>query len=409
MPLAVLPRCRCDFDNPFGFVFCPTPIPFFNILIKIMVPGLVRPAIDMIAQKYLKGQKSMLKILEALIPLNDKKDSNKLPPAKPEKPPKPKPYKSEDGLADLMIDLTSGQQAVAAEGAAPPLAAALVSDGLATLQRLQGGPSFAAADDDAATPAAGRHWSASVSTDEVATTLLLQLAEEAVGGGRSAGTGTGRARHRIVMHDRAGAASSADTGARSWMAVKGKGTMVPSLKKSLGKAVASAAVSSLANTLVGDLHLVLFNHLSAALPVSMKAHLNDTVTYGLEDVMVKTLSSSISESLIDNLIAILPAPLAHSLAVSLSRQLTKSVSSAVSQGVLEAVWAQSPAARIHCVTCEETGTDCHICAAAKDWLAETRTLVASNSGWFGDWYAEYSAVLYEQKGVEGVTKAPKPK
>ena len=61
----------CMMDLPFAFVFCPLPIPQINILIKMMIPGAIRPVIDMILQKFAQGQDAMLQVLECLLPPTD--------------------------------------------------------------------------------------------------------------------------------------------------------------------------------------------------------------------------------------------------------------------------------------------------------------------------------------------------
>ena len=61
------PFTWCDMTDPFLNPFCPTWNPIFNILIKMMIPGAIRPAIDNIEQKLMTGQEIALQIYKLLI------------------------------------------------------------------------------------------------------------------------------------------------------------------------------------------------------------------------------------------------------------------------------------------------------------------------------------------------------
>ena len=50
------PFTWCDMTDPFLNPFCPTYNPMFNILIKMMIPGAIRPVIDNWEQKMMTGQ-----------------------------------------------------------------------------------------------------------------------------------------------------------------------------------------------------------------------------------------------------------------------------------------------------------------------------------------------------------------
>jgi hypothetical protein len=55
----------CDLTDPFGNPFCPFPpilFIFFNILIKIMVPGLIGPIIDTASEEFMQGQDASIKL-----------------------------------------------------------------------------------------------------------------------------------------------------------------------------------------------------------------------------------------------------------------------------------------------------------------------------------------------------------
>ena len=55
-------------SNPFFNPFCPTANPWFNILIKFMIPGAIRPFIDQITNALLKGQQFMIMLTKCMIP-----------------------------------------------------------------------------------------------------------------------------------------------------------------------------------------------------------------------------------------------------------------------------------------------------------------------------------------------------
>jgi hypothetical protein len=61
----------CDMSDPFMNPFCPTPNPMFNILIKMMIPGAIRPVIDQVETKFMAGQNFPLALLAVLIPPMD--------------------------------------------------------------------------------------------------------------------------------------------------------------------------------------------------------------------------------------------------------------------------------------------------------------------------------------------------
>ena len=61
------PFTWCDMTDPFLNPFCPTWNPIFNILIKMMIPGAIRPSIDNIEQKLMTGQEIALQIYKLLI------------------------------------------------------------------------------------------------------------------------------------------------------------------------------------------------------------------------------------------------------------------------------------------------------------------------------------------------------
>ena len=58
----------CDMSQPFSFPFCPSPNPFFNILIKMMISGMIKPAIDQIVAALIAGQSSVTALLKCLMP-----------------------------------------------------------------------------------------------------------------------------------------------------------------------------------------------------------------------------------------------------------------------------------------------------------------------------------------------------
>ena len=58
----------CDMSNPFFNPFCPTANPWFNILIKFMIPGAIRPFIDQITNALTKGQQFMIMLTKCMIP-----------------------------------------------------------------------------------------------------------------------------------------------------------------------------------------------------------------------------------------------------------------------------------------------------------------------------------------------------
>ena len=54
--------------TPFSFPFCPTPSPFFNILIKMMIPGIIKPVIDQITAAIIAAQESVQTMLLCMFP-----------------------------------------------------------------------------------------------------------------------------------------------------------------------------------------------------------------------------------------------------------------------------------------------------------------------------------------------------
>jgi hypothetical protein len=73
------PFSWCDMFNAFSNIFCPTPNPIFNILIKIMIPGVIRPVIDMLEQKFMNGKAAIIQIVKILIPPEDALDGRAPP------------------------------------------------------------------------------------------------------------------------------------------------------------------------------------------------------------------------------------------------------------------------------------------------------------------------------------------
>eukprot|EP00939_MAST-03C_sp_MAST-3C-sp1_P003263 g3263.t1 len=58
----------CDMSNPFFNPFCPTPNPWFNILIKMMIPGAIRPFIDQIKNKLMGGEEFVIMLTKCMMP-----------------------------------------------------------------------------------------------------------------------------------------------------------------------------------------------------------------------------------------------------------------------------------------------------------------------------------------------------
>ena len=367
----------CDMTNPFGFIFCPTPIPQLNILIKLMIPGIIRPVIDMIIRKLMSGQSGMLIIVDTLIPASDRTSVGGILPPIPPMPPIGKPYISTDALAGAMSSLSaSGAAAAAGAGAALPLKLPL------TLPKLSL-PGFSGVLAEVGDTGADAGAGADADAD--------------------AGTGTGRAGTLVDaladMMDGSGAGAQVTAAVKA--SVAASGALVPALKTALSAALVQPVVDTLAQLLLPDMHRILHEHLAATLPVSLGDHVNATAAAGAVDALAAALPPPISEAIITALVRQLSTPLAHVTTAAATDAVVKAVVSATAGGVVQAVWEDSPVARHDCALCRSLGTHCHVCAAGEEWRDAAAATAESAAAWYGTYYATYFRVAAAAEGPAG--------
>lgn len=96
------PWAWCDFSTPWIAFFCPTPNPIFNVLMKAMVPGAIRPVLDLLESNLMDGKQTPRMLFEMLIPPMDGFGAlGGLAPSMPEFP--ALPAMPEDPLAALKV------------------------------------------------------------------------------------------------------------------------------------------------------------------------------------------------------------------------------------------------------------------------------------------------------------------
>jgi len=307
----------CPMDMPFAMVFCPTPIPQLNILLKMMIPGIIRPVIGEALSNFATAQDTMLTIVQGILKPADGTGPRGGPPG--------------------FLQLGAG----AAGATHANLTAAL----------------------DAARAGARAHARAAL-LQARARPRRAQSHAEVLGSGvrlahipRPVAAGAPPPARRPTESPPAAGASLLQA-----RAGKHKGTLVPALKKQMTDAMAPQLLPDLLKPIVQTLHANVHDALLPQLTASLRPLLQRTLAKAIRRAVSRGVAAAIDAEVRGVLRGSL-RPLAEGIFLSVTRSAAPALARSIVHATLRTAYgAASPEMDQACAACEKTGFYCGECA-----------------------------------------------
>jgi hypothetical protein len=348
----------CDMSNPFLNPFCPTPNPWFNILIKFMIPAAIRPVIGRVKGKIANGKAFIIALVMCAFP----------PPTNMFLETSSEARRSEeDGEAARRTSTRSAPGAGAARGiwnSGPGEEAVSLAElhALALDRELSAWTD--ARDHFAAHPEAAREY-----------------AERAIGGNSKFGASTNsRAARR--------------GGARGLLMTGGGGDEDPFADqvKKIYELMVPKMTDELFALLARDISTALESSLHPRLAFGLRDSLERSLAHGLLHVVGNSVGLAVSHTVPALLTKLLPRHLFLIVDTALTHTLTRSLTHTISSSVVATV-GEDPAQDEHCFNCLHYKRECQLCTrATRAEMYYKQYYTHYYAAYFSDYFADMAVL-----------------